>query len=449
VTTHPPHLRRDAAQTLLALTTLAFTPIAHAYPAASKTTYGPKSWTQYRGTPSHNAVFTNRHPTVTTIAPTFPVGGSIASNPVITHGRLYIGNLTGRTKGNITAFDVATGKRLWQTATPNQVMSDIVYADDILYAGYGNKYFDARDVRGTGHSGVLALSARTGAVIWNFPTAGEVMPTPVIDNGMIYAATGDGHLDALDARSGLLDWHLRLPEWDSMSSPAQYGNRIYLGADNSLVAINLAHRSIAWMFMEYGSFTDIPPAVGNTSSGKTRIVITAVKATGQLTREERATYHITHQPDFQFIYCFNTMGILLWKNLLGGGPKQTGDTSGTLTIADGHVFVGSPYTMSIYAYSLKSGRKLWQNHLGTPIKGAPAIQNHKLYVADTNGNIHILNESTGQPEKTIPLAATSISPDGPVIINHQLFAAGRNGTIYTVKLNNPAPPQTAETPNKS
>lgn len=439
MTTTPPPLRRHKAQGLLRLTVpialaLAVPPSAHAYPARSGIIDGPKAWTQYRGGPTHNAVFANPHPTTTTTAPSFPVGGSIASNPVIVHGRLYIGNITGRTKGSITAFTVATGKRLWQTQTPNQVMSDIVYADGILYAGYGNKYFDARDVRGTGHSGVLALSARTGAIIWKFPTAGEVMPTPVIDNGMIYVATGDGHFDALDARSGLIDWHLRLPEWDSMSSPALDGNRIYVGADNSLVAINLAHRSIAWMYMDYGSFTDIPPAVGPDSAGKTRIVITAVKSAGQLTREERATYHITSQPRFQFIYGFNTMGILLWKNLLGGGPQQTGDTSGTPTIADGKAFVGSPYTMSVYAYSLKSGRKLWQNHLGTGVKGAPAILNHKVYVADIHGNIHILNETTGATEKTIPLAATSISPDGPVIINNNLFAAGRNGTIYTVKI---------------
>ena len=392
--------------------------------------FGPSEWTQYRGGPSRNAVFQDGTGG-TEVAPAFQTDNQVRATPVIVNGRLYVGD---HETGTLNAFDVRTGKKLWQAKAPNWVHSDMIEKDGVIYVGFGNRLYPSMHVRGTGESGVMALSADTGETVWTFRTAGTGMPTPALKDNTVYFATGDSHLYAIDALSGQQRWQVRLPGLVSMSSPALSGERLYVGTNDSLTAVDLDRRSIAWMFRDYGSFTDVPPAVTKGPNGHDLVVITAVKHADRVSREEKATYRTDPAKDHHFIYAFNDEGLLEWKDLLGFGPIQDDNTSGAPAIAGGVVYVGSPYTMSVFAYDVKTGKRVWERKVGAKVKGAPAIAGGRVYAGDTKGRLHVIDAATGEELKAVAVSDKPLAPAGPVIVDGTLFLSSQDGKVYALAL---------------
>src|SRR5699024_9856400 len=135
-----------------------------------------------------------------------------------------------------------------------------------------------------------------------------------------------------------------------MSSPTIKDDVLYVGAINAVVAVDLKARKTLWTYRETGSFTDVPPAI----SADGVVVMTAVKPYSALTDAEKEQWPQARQY-VHFIYGFAADdGELLWKTLMGYGPKQRNNTSGAPAIANGRVYVGSPYTQSFFSFAVES-----------------------------------------------------------------------------------------------
>lgn len=413
--------------------------------ASATPPFGPPEWTQYRMDSTHNAVYENgagalpsRH---------FKTYAPVRATPVVIGDHLYVGtHLT----GGLFAFDVKTGDMLWGDNTPwfrhapNWVHSDMICADGRLFLGYGNREFKDADVRGTGASGVMAVDPASGRTLWNHPTIGEVMPTPAFWHGTLYAATGAGRLLALDPATGATRWSLRLPGWVSMSSPAIRNGILYVGAEDAVVAVDLSTHKALWVYQDTATFTDVPPAV----SAAGIVVMTGRKQRADLSPQETREYRRV-KGTLQFIYAFDgRSGKLLWKHLMGGGPPQLDNTSGAPAIADGVVYVGSPYTRSLFAYDVRSGEKLWEDPIGARIKGAPAIAYGYVFFGDTRGFLHVVTTHgdpvllpNGDPVEKHKLGgslsdakAVALAPAGPVVINQNVFVSSQDGFVYSVSI---------------
>src|SRR5699024_3316539 len=128
--------------------------------------------------------------------------------------------------GELQAYDLKTGNELWQGQAPNWVHSEMVYADGVVVVGLGNRFFSHNAIRGTKESGVLGLDAATGEERWRFDTVGEVMPTPAVVDGSVYAVTGDHHIYELDAATGEVFDRTDTGHIVSMSAPAAEGSML-------------------------------------------------------------------------------------------------------------------------------------------------------------------------------------------------------------------------------
>lgn len=408
--------------------------------------FGPDQWPQYRMDPTNNAVYQNGGGALPSDA--FRTGNQVRATPVVVGNRLYIGNHDG---GGMFAFDLKSGKTIWHDDNPhfrhapNWIHSDMVFVDGTIFVGYGNRFFQSATVRGTGKSGVLAVDPETGAPLWDHETVGEVMPTPAYWDGTLYVTTGGGDLIALSPEDGQRLWHLKLPGWVSMSSPSVQDGMLYVGSLNSVVGVDLRARKIRWTFESAGSFTDVPTAV---APGGT-VVITAMKSRGFMTSEELETYPEA-RGDVHFIYALDgESGKLLWKDLLGAGASQENNTSGTPTIAGGRVYVGSPYSLSLQAFDLESGKRIWEYPVGSKIKGAPAIHDGYVFFGDGAGFLHVVEVESGEPPLhpdggKVPkkkLGGTiradnsvALAPGGPVVINQNVFIGSQDRFVYSVSL---------------
>src|SRR5699024_6334412 len=156
----------------------------------------------------------------------FETADEVRSTPVVATDSLYVGN---HDSGELFAFDIHTVEALWKNQAANWTHAEVIYQYETVYVGYGNRYFKYDVIRGTGDSGVLAVDADTGEVVWDYETEGEVMPTPVYYEDSIYIATGDKHLYKLDEDSGELLHKEEIGSTVSMSSPNQTGDMLYFG----------------------------------------------------------------------------------------------------------------------------------------------------------------------------------------------------------------------------
>jgi outer membrane protein assembly factor BamB len=163
---------------------------------------------------------------------------------------------------------------------------------------------------------VRAVDGGTGQLRWNFLTAGPVMAPPTISAGRAYVGSGDGHVYALEAQTGRLLWRFRV-------APAE--RRI----------------------MVYGSLCSTWPINGNV-----------------LVRDGIA-YAAAGIVDYDGTY-------VCALDAVSGKPKWVNDSSGhldpnlrkgvsaqgTLTIADGRLWMAGGNIISPAAYDLETGRYL-------------------------------------------------------------------------------------------
>lgn len=407
----------------------------------------PEQWPGYRLQVNNNAVFAGGDDALPETH--FKTSGQVRATPVIVGNRLYVGN---HETGGMQAFDLESGKMLWGSEepdfriAPNWIHSDMIYADDSLFVGYGNRMFQSEKLRGTGESGVMAVDPDTGRKRWQYSTRGEVMPAPVHWQDLVLITTGDAHLIALDAESGKEKWSMKLPGWVSMSSPHVKDDVLYVGALNSVVAIDLKKRERLWTFKETSSFTDVPPAISHDGL----VYISGAKPYTDLTKEEKKRWSDEARQSMHFLYALDAKsGKLRWKKLLGHGPKINHNTSGAPTVVDGHVYVGSPYTQSMFSYDAKSGDKEWEYRIGAGIKGAPAVKDGLVFFGDTDGYLHVVDADSGhrptdkddKPIKKRRLGGSAsdeddvaLAPAGPVLINQNLYASSQDGNVYRISL---------------
>ncbi|WOE75960.1 PQQ-binding-like beta-propeller repeat protein [Alterisphingorhabdus coralli] len=120
----------------------------------------------------------------------------LASAPVSANGKVYVED----TEGQIHAFDLATGSRLWQ--------SDLSIEGDGRQSVFGGGVtVDGNRVYATtGFGEVAVLNADNGEVLWRVKPAGPLRGSPTVAFNSVYVMTQDNQLYSLSATDGSVQW---------------------------------------------------------------------------------------------------------------------------------------------------------------------------------------------------------------------------------------------------
>ncbi|MEO8026633.1 MAG: PQQ-binding-like beta-propeller repeat protein [Bryobacteraceae bacterium] len=278
----------------------------------------------------------------------------------------------------VMAFDVATGKKLWETASSGNFPQD----------------------RGNGPRG-----------------------TPTLDGTRIYAESGDGELLCLDQATGKLVWKLSLtkefggniPHWGYSESPLVDGNLLIVtpgGRGASVVGLDKNTGKTIWKAQNDSAGYSSPIAI---DAGPHQVVVFTAKGVMGL---------------------FGKTGELLWRyDRVANGTANIA----TPIFHDGHLFVSSAYGTGcallkiddgkatevyfnrdmknhysssvlvgdyLYGYSdailtamkLKTGEVAWRSR--NVAKGSVAYADGKLYVLGEDGTVALV-EATPSAYKEI------------------------------------------------
>jgi outer membrane protein assembly factor BamB len=337
------------------------------------------------------------------------------SSLAIVNGRIY----TQGQRGNqefVFAFDVKTGKKLWETPTSRAFSND----------------------RGNGPRG-----------------------TPTFDNDRLYAMAGDGTLVCLDAATGKAIWSQNVVQkfggsviqWGMSESPLIDGDRLIImpgGRGASIVSLKKSDGSLQWK-------------TGNDEAGYSSAILVEVNGVRQVVAlSGESAMGVAEQN-----------GELFWRY-----PKVANRTANIATpiYHDGYIFVSTDYgtgcallrlgpkTMSevyfnrdmknhystsvlvgdtIYGYSdailtamdFKTGKVLWKNR--SVGKGSVAYADKRLYVLSEDGVAGLVDPS---PDAYKEVSRFEISKgqwptwSPPVISDGKLYLREQDNLIsYDVK----------------
>lgn len=342
------------------------------------------------------------------------------------------GDGTSPQDGNIYAFDAQTGSLLWRQHLNNMSMTTPVVARGMVFVGSGNQSFTpqqqarvnilntAHDIRGTGPSAVYALNAQTGAVLWQFSTPGEDMPSFVYNHRTLYVANGNGKVYAFDARTGTLEWELTIGSYVSMSSPVLVGNLLYVSGAHpyNLYAINVATHKLAWSVPVPHVFAGSDDSSLSYSGGRIFIEGTV----GSWTKP------------YSVAYAFSAAsGQLLWSRTLGTGLLPTDIEVAAPVAVKGTVYVGSPITNQEVALNAATGQVLWSFKAIGPVSESAAVVHGQVYVGDAFGMMYALNAQTGRLVAVRKIGGV-LAADFPIIVGNTLYQANENGQMDALPL---------------
>ena len=337
----------------------------------------------------------------------------LAASPVIGGGKVFAEG----TDGVITAFDKATGARLWSRG------DDDMTKDQAPSAFGGGVSYEAGKLYATNGVGdVKALDADTGEVLWKVKPAGPLRGSPTIAFGQLFVMTQDNQLISLSMTDGALVWDESGSNTQSgvfgVAAPAAGQGTVIAGySSGELSAYRYENGRTLWS--DALARTNISTSVGSVTDIDADPIIDSgrVYALGQGGR--MAAYELL-------------TGQRIWELNLAGisTPAIAGEWIFTLTD-----------DARLLAIARSSGRVRWINQLqafrdvedkkGPIFWTGPVLAGGQLWVASSEGEVWKVSAGEGSASLFADLdQPVSLAP---VVADGMLFVMDDSGTIHAWK----------------
>ena len=164
-------------------------------------------------------------------------GRASYSTPLVVEGATRPELIINSTE-RIDAYDPTTGKLLWFTGEANRFPVPTPVADNgIIYASRGYRSGPYMAIR-SGGTGDISASH----VVWRIPTGAPYVASLLHYQGVVYMATDVGILTAVDAKTGERLWQQRV-EGVFSASPVAGGGHVYFVSENGDTIVVKAGRT--------------------------------------------------------------------------------------------------------------------------------------------------------------------------------------------------------------
>ena len=346
--------------------------------------------------------------------------------------------------GYLYAINAATGKQIWRAQGDNAFMGNTVVENGVVVAGTGDTGFSFSAVmkyakhqpvvRGIGWSAIYGFDQKTGKQLWRVPTVGEDMSSLGYRNGVVFEGTGDGHLVALNIRTGKPVWTTKIGGFDSMSSAAVVGNMIYVGFSdpNYLYAVNATTGQVVWKQTVLG--------VANTGMGDNSPSVDPGR--GLVIQDSVVDAKPDKTMDLEVFATDAKTGALIWQTKLGRGGSPPAYKAGITMIHNGFVYVGSPATSTFYKIEELHGTVVWKFKIpGAGPAGAGrggAVFYHNIVWLAAGPRLYAINQATGAVLSSV-VGGGRYGIVNPVIVGGTMYLGNSWGWTQALPLSSVYP----------
>jgi outer membrane protein assembly factor BamB len=266
--------------------------------------------------------------------------------------------------GSAKAIDARTGHKLWETKVGTLAASSpaIDVKDQLVIMPLLSTTPGATESQVPGNGRAVALSMRTGQVVWSHPVPPGSESSPVVWNSTVYFGDQNGTVYALRANNGS-------PVWTYHASGAVKGGP-----------------SLANGVLYFGDYAGRAYALNARTGAK----VWAVSTSGASFGFGSGSFYSSPTIAFGRVYMGNTdhfvysfaerTGELAWRTETGGYVYSSPAVENTPGLGP-TVYIGS-YDGTLYAIDARSGTVRWTHNSGGAIDGSPQIIGSVVYFSD-------------------------------------------------------------------
>lgn len=269
------------------------------------------------------------------------------------------------------------------------------------------------------HTGVYKAAGvpKFNGTKWKFPTAGRVISSPALVDGVVYVGSTDCNLYAIDAGSGVQKWKFETKGW-VVSSPAVDSGTVYFESyDSNFYALDASTGQLKWKFATGGERHYI-----GTHIHYLQPAAEAMPDPWDFYLSSPSVWNGTvyFGSGDKNVYALNeSTGTMKWR-------FQTGDVvHSSPAIADGTLYIGS-WDTYLYALDASTGKEKWRfktgddleahNHVGN--QSSPAVVDGVVYFGSRDAFAYAVDTSTGKQ-------IWKFSTDGSWVNNSPVVHEGR------------------------
>jgi outer membrane protein assembly factor BamB len=331
----------------------------------------------------------------------------LTTSPVVSDNLIF----TIDTEGNVSAFDLATGKKKWRESIVPKNEKDTTAIGGGLALSEG-KLFAA-----SGYNYLHALDPVTGKILWKVATPAPARAAPTVMNNRIFLTTIDNRLMVYATDDGRLLWkHTGVSETTNMLGAAS------VAVDDTTVVLPLSSGEIYGLSVENGNvlWQDNLSAVRRVGAFSS---ISDIR--GMPVIDQGVVYAVSYSG--RMVALNQTTGDRLWQREIGSGetPWAAGDVVFAITAEQ-----------QLTALSRQTGGIYWVTQLPRFTDGAkgdavvwsgPILAGGRLFLASNHEELAEADPMTGKLIKTHSISGGTIKP--PIVVGHTLLILTSDGKL--------------------
>ena len=304
------------------------------------------------------------------------------------------------------------GEMLWAFQTEAPLRSAPVMADGVVYQATG----DAR---------IVALDATDGHLLWEYKTTGPVDSSPALSAAALYVGLRDGRILALRRADGQLVWAFRTGSAVG-SAPAVFQGAVYAGSgDGKLYALDAQTGKELWSFDTEGWIVGTPVFYRN--------IVAVANLNGDI--------HFIDWRTGKKRLRYNSEESTLSSPAFSSDRLLLGTELGTLLAVDSQKLEYPleralrkwRFQFFIWGYQSAPVPKgfIWgYNFRRNPAVSSPAVTDGSAYLITNNGVLHAFDVATG--ERLWTYNARSASDADPVVGGDFVYMGTDSGEVHVV-----------------
>jgi outer membrane protein assembly factor BamB len=308
-------------------------------------------------------------------------------------------------KGDVAAWNVNTGKRLWKTETKLPLTGGPGVGGGIVVAGASHGHF-------------VALDAATGKERWRGYITSEILAAPAVNDKYVLLHTVDGRLTAYRTTDGSQLWSAEVlaPRLAlrGLSVPALDGEFGVCGFDTGrMMAVSMNNGTTLWD-------VQVAPPSGRSELERLVDIDAAVKIV------DNDIYAVTYQGRVARVD--RDTGQLQWT-------RDISSYSGLATDEDG-LYVTSAEG-SVVKIGRRTGIEMWKtDQLSHRRLSPPAVVGPYLVVADLDGYVHFLDTASGEFVARVKSSGGRVTA-APVVSGNTVVMIDNNGDLTALRVSTP------------
>ena len=325
---------------------------------------------------------------------TIQTGIGIYCSPATDGERVFVAD----DLGNLTAYNLKKGKRLWSFTAGRRIVGAPTVADGVVTFGSADGC-------------IYGVNAANGKLLWTLKASAPVLGAATMANGTVYIGASDHTFRAIDLKSGKLLWSYTNVQGYIETRPLLTEGKVVFGAwDNTLYALDqqTGHECWKWTHGLPGMLYSPAAVWPVTADGKVFIAdpkraLTAIDLrTGKTvwrTYQSQVRESIGLSEDGQRIYAKTMNDSIVCYAAQGGKARQLWATNvgfgyehapSMLPEKDGIVYAGTNDGL-ICALDGQTGRRAWLQKVGNSlINTVVPLGNRRVLVSSTDGTVTLL-----------------------------------------------------------